>query len=110
MIKPIEFCGHSLTELQAFPPSARREAGQQLFRVQSGVEPNDWKPMPTVGTGVVEIRIRDAAGAFRVLYIAKFAEAIYVLHCFQKKTARTRRLDLELAARRYAELLRELGK
>lgn len=65
--------------------------------------------MPTIGQGVQEIRIRDAAGAFRVIYIAKFADAIYVLHCFQKKTQRTAKTDLELAVRRYRDLIKELG-
>jgi phage-related protein len=66
--------------------------------------------MSTLGQGVKEIRIRDAAGAFRVIYIAKFADAVYVLHCFQKKTAKTSRTDLELAAKRYRDLLKELGQ
>ena len=80
------------------------------FRVQSGQEPDDWKPMNTVGPGVKEIRIRDAAGAFRVIYVAKFADAVYVLHCFQKKTDKTRKADLDLAAQRYRDLLQELGQ
>jgi len=66
--------------------------------------------MNTVGKGVKEIRIRDAAGAFRVLYVAKFAEAVYVLHCFQKKTEKTTKADLELAAKRYRDLIKELGR
>ena len=108
--KPIEFLGGSLDDLRAFPVTARREAGFQLDRVQSGREPDDWKPMNTVGQGVKEIRIRDAAGAFRVIYVAKFAAAVYVLHCFQKKTAKTSRADLELAAKRYRDLVKELGQ
>ena len=71
---------------------------------------DDWKPINTVGQGVKEIRIRDDAGAFRVLYVAKFADAIYVLHCFQKKTERTSKADLELASKRYRELLKERGQ
>jgi phage-related protein len=94
--------------LKKFPAFARREAGHQLDQVQNGFEPDDWKPMPVVGIGVQEIRIRDAAGAFRLLYVAKFAAAIYVLHCFQKKTQRTNSADLELAAKRYRDLVREL--
>jgi phage-related protein len=78
--------------------------------VQRGREPDDGKPMNTVGLGVKEIRIRDEAGAFRVLYVAKFADAIYVLHCFQKKTERTSKADVELAAKRYRELLKERGQ
>jgi phage-related protein len=107
--KPIEFLGRSLDELRAFPLSARREAGHQLDQVQQGLEPDDWKPMNTIGPGVREIRIRDENGAFRVIYVAKFAEAVYVLHCFQKKTQKTARPDLELAAQRYRDLLKELN-
>lgn len=79
--KPVEFRGTALDELRAFPEAARREAG---FQVQNGHEPDDWKPMKAIGPGVREIRIRDAQGAFRVIYVAKFAQAIFVLHCFQK--------------------------
>ena len=106
--KPIEFCGSAREDLRDFPQAARREAGFQLDRVQRGLEPENWKPMSTIGAGVREIRIADAGGAFRVMYVAKFAAALYVLHCFQKKTQRTRESDVELAARRYRELLREL--
>ena len=106
--KPIEFRGSAREDLRAFPQAARREAGFQLDRVQCGREPENWKPMSTIGAGVREIRITDAAGAFRVMYVAKFSSALYVLHCFQKKTQRTRELDIELAVRRYRELLREL--
>ena len=108
--KPVEFRGSSLEDLRAFPLTARREAGHQVDQVQNGREPDDWKPMTTVGRGVKEIRIRDEAGAFRVLYVARFAGAIYVLHCFQKKTQKTRKADAELAAKRYRELLKELGQ
>ena len=107
--KPIEFRGSALDDLRAFPQAARREAGYQLDQVQRGREPDDWKPMNTVGQGVREIRIRDAAGAFRVLYVAKFEDAVYVLHCFQKKTQKTRKADLDLAGQRYRDLLKELG-
>ena len=108
--KPVEFRGNSLDDLRAFPLSARREAGHQLDQVQNGQEPDDWKPMNTVGQGVKEIRIRDAAGAFRVIYVAKFADAVYVLHCFKKKTEKTSKVDLDLAAKRYRDLLKELGQ
>lgn len=66
--------------------------------------------MNTVGQGVKEIRIRDAAGAFRVIYVAKFADAVYVLHCFQKKTQKTSKVDLDLASQRYRDLLQEIGQ
>ncbi len=108
--KPIEFCGNSLDELRAFPLPVRREAGHQLDQVQNGQEPDDWKPMNTVGQGVKEIRIRDVTGAFRVIYVAKFADAVYVLHCFQKKTEKTNKADLELAAKRYRDVLKELSQ
>lgn len=108
--KPVEFRGGSLDDLRAFPLPARREAGHQLDQVQNGQEPDDWKPVNTVGQGVKEIRIRDAAGAFRVIYVAKFADAIYVLHCFQKKTGKTSKTDLDLATKRYRDLLKELGQ
>lgn len=108
--KPVEFVGSSLDDLRAFPLTARREAGYQLDQVQSGHEPDDWKPMNTVGKGVKEIRIRDAAGAFRIICVAKFADAVYVLHCFQKKTEKTSKADVELAAKRYRDLLKELDK
>jgi phage-related protein len=95
---------------RAFPEEARREAGYQLDRVQHWREPDDWKPMNTIGRGVREIRIRDAAGVFRVLYVAKFDDAVYVLHCFQKKTQKTSKADLNLAAQRYRDLLKKLGQ
>lgn len=99
-----------MEDLRAFPLTARREAGHQLDQVQHSREPDDWKPMNTVAQGVKEIRIRDEAGAFRVLYVAKFADAIYVLHRFQKKTGKTSKADVELAAKRYRELMKERGQ
>lgn len=107
--KPVDFRGSSLDDLRSFPLLARREAGHQLDQVQNGLEPDDWKPMNSVGKGVKEIRIRDAAGAFRVIYVAKFADAVYVLHCFQKKTEKTSKADLDLASKRYSELTKEMG-
>ncbi len=102
--KPVAFCGRSLDDLRAFPLSARRTAGYQIDLVQHGQEPNDWKPVPSVGQGVREIRIRDAAGAFRVIYLATWADAVYVLHCFQKKTRKISKTDLNLATARYRAL------
>jgi len=95
-------------DLRAFPKAVRQDAGFQLDRVQNGREPHDWKPMPTVGRGVQEIRVWDDAGTFRVIYVARFASAVYVLHCFQKKTVKTSQADLDLASKRYKELLKEL--
>jgi phage-related protein len=108
--KLVEFRGSALDDLRSFPLSAKREIGYQLDRVQQGFEPDDWKPMGTIGKGVREIRIRDDAGAFRAIYVAKFANAVYVLHCFQKKTQKTNKLDLTLAEKRYRDLLKELEK
>jgi phage-related protein len=108
--KPVEFLSSSLDDLRAFPTSARREAGHQLDQVQHGLEPDDWKPITTVGTGVREIRIRDASGVFRVIFVAKFADAVYVLHCFQKKTQKTSKTDLDLAKSRYQNLIKVLNQ
>ena len=106
-MKPIEFIGTSLDDLRAFPETARREAGYQIDKVQHGETPDDWKPMASIGVGVKEIRVRDASGAFRVIYLAKLADAIYVLHCFQKKTEQTSETDIRLARKRLKELIKE---
>ena len=106
-MKDLKFRGSSLKDLCEFPRDARREAGYQLDRVQHGLEPEDFKPMSDVGSGVQKIRIKDEAGIFRVLYVARFADAVYVLHCFQKKTQRTAKSDLDLARKQYAELVKE---
>lgn len=108
--KPIEFRGRTLDDLYLFPDRARREAGYQLYQVQEGYDPDDWKPMNSIGRGAREIRIRDVDGAFRVIYVAKLADAIYVLHCFQKKTQKTSPEDIALASRRYKDLIRELSQ
>lgn len=104
-MKPIEFVGTALDDLREFPAGARRESGYQLDRVQQGLDPSDWKPMPTVGSGVREIRIRAQDGAFRVIYVAKLGSSIYVLHCFQKKSQQTAETDLDLAAKRFRQLV-----
>lgn len=91
-------------DLAAFPDEARREAGFQLRMVQTGLAPDDWKPMHSVGPGVTEIRAH-RGGEFRVLYAARFREAVYVLHCFRKKTQKTSQADLALAGRRYDEVV-----
>lgn len=105
-MKQIVWLGDSLARLRAFPAEARREAGYQLERIQAGTAPVDWKPMPAIGLGVNEIRVR-VGGAFRVIYLAKFSEAVYVLHAFQKKSRRTSGLDVELARARFKTLMRE---
>ena len=105
-MKPVVFLGDSLERLRAFPDGARRNAGFQIDRVQRGLDPDDWKPMTTIGAGVREIRVRHASGPYRVVHVANFAEAVYVLHAFAKKTQRTARRDLDLAAMRLKELKR----
>lgn len=107
-MKKAEFRGSSLDDLRAFPEDAKREAGYQIDRVQNGLEPDDFKPMTTVGRSVYEVRVRDQSGAFRVIYIFKFESCVYVLHCFQKKTQKTSRKDLDLAKNRLLELMKEL--
>ncbi len=91
--------------LQGFPKAVRSAAGEQLFMVQAGEDPIDWKPMSTIGPGVKEIRVRDESGAFRVFYVAKFLEAVYILHCFQKKTQKTEARDLDIGRARFKELV-----
>jgi phage-related protein len=108
-MKPVRFVGSSRDDLAAFPKAARTRAGYELFAVQVGRNPDNWKPMPTVGPGACEIRVRDPAGAYRVIYVARFAGAVYVLHAFQKKTQKTGRADLELATQRY-RIARELAE
>src|SRR5437764_513236 len=103
-MKPVTFLGDSLDKVREFPAGARREAGLQIDRVQRGLDPDNWKPMKTIGPGVREIRIRDAAGAFRVIYVAAFAEAIYVLHAFKKTSRATSKRDFGLAEMRLKEL------
>jgi phage-related protein len=100
-VKAAHFIGTARKDLAGFPESARRRAGYELFMVQVGREPADFKPIPSVGPGAYEIRVRDEAGAFRVIYVAKFEHAVYVLHAFQKKTRETAKADINLAARRY---------
>lgn len=107
ILRPVRWLGDSLERIRAFPDEPRREAGYQLERVQAGKEPKDWKPMPSIGLGVAEIRVRAAAGEFRVIYIAKFREAVYVLHVFEKKARKTPQADLELARRRFRTLVEE---
>lgn len=102
-MKPVVFVGSSLNDLRDFSPLARQMAGFQIDRVQNGLMPEDFKPMPNVGQGVYEIRV-NVQGAWRVLYISRLEDAIYVLHCFQKKTPKTRKEDIDLAQKRYKDI------
>ncbi|MHB8837437.1 MAG: type II toxin-antitoxin system RelE/ParE family toxin [Gemmatimonadaceae bacterium] len=106
--KPVAWLGSALADLRSFPKEARQEAGFALDRIQRGGLPPDWKPMPEVGPGVNEIRVR-SEGQYRVLYVAKFAEAVYVLHAFRKKSRQTARRDIDIGRRRYAMIRRGRG-
>jgi len=105
--EPIYWVGSSLKDLMVLPDEVKREAGYQLHRVQNGFEPEDWKSFQTVGAGVKEIRISEDGGAFRVMYVAKFADKIYVLHSFQKKTQKTSPKDINIAKTRYRAIVNE---
>ena len=102
--KPINWIGTSRDDVCAFPEEARRQAGFQLRAVQRGETPTDFKPMSTVGKGVQEIRIR-TGDAYRIFYVARFEEAVYVLHAFQKKTQKTTKQDLQIGQQRYQEMM-----
>ncbi len=99
--KELRWVGSSFDDLLEFPREARRTAGFELGKVQAGLDPEDWRPFDCVGAGTREIRIHDIAGIYRVMYVAKFEDAIYVLHCFQKKTQATSKHDKEIAEARY---------
>jgi phage-related protein len=105
-MKPVSFLGDSLKALRSFPERARQDAGYQLDRLQRGEQPFDFRPMPLIGAGVEEIRIREDAGVFRVIYTARLDDAIYVLHAFQKKSQATARRDIALTRIRFDELMR----
>jgi phage-related protein len=105
-MKPIRFLGDSLKCLREFPDHARQDAGYQLDKVQQGQQPDDFKPMPSIGSGVEEIRVWDETGTFRVIYTARRQEAVYVLYAFQKNPPATSKRDLDIAKTRFAQLLR----
>jgi len=107
--KPVVWLGTALEDVRAFPEAARRSAGHEIHLVQMGLEPSDWKPMSSVGPGVMELRIHSQL-EHRVFYLAKFADAIFVIHAFHKKTRKTAKHDIELARRRLAEMIRQRAK
>jgi phage-related protein len=100
-MKPLEFLGSGRDDLRAIPDAIRHSIGLELMRVQFGAEPSSFKPMPTVGTGACEIRVRDVSGAYRAIYVAKVEAAVFALHAFDKKTQQTTKMDVELAKARY---------
>lgn len=102
--KPLAWLGASLDNVREFPEDARREAGYQLGRLQQGLLPVDWKPMTTVGPGVMEIRVHTRL-EHRLFYVAKFDEAVYVIHAFEKRTRQTAAHDIALARKRLADLV-----
>jgi phage-related protein len=106
--KPLRWVGSVLSDLRRFPDDARRRAGFELHAVQLGLEPSDWKSMPSIGPGVAEIRIRTGT-QHRIFYVARFDEAVYVLHAFEKKSQKTTRKDLELGKARLADVLNSRG-
>ena len=106
MLKALSWLGSSRRDVRHFPKNAQQRAGYELYLVQSGLEPSDWKSMPSVGPGVQEIRVHTEL-EHRLFYVAKFEEAIYVLHAFEKKSQKAARHDLELAKSRLNDLLRQ---
>ena len=109
-MKKLIFAGRTLENIKHFPNKAKREAGFQLDKLQQGESPTDWKPMSTIASGVQEVRISDSDGIFRIVYIAKFEEAIYALHAFQKKTQKTNKSDIEAAKKAYKMIIEERKK
>lgn len=105
-MKPVRFLGDSLKCVRAFPADVRRDVGFQLEALQLGEQPADFKPMPSIGAGVEELRVRDKTGAYRVIYATRAADAICVLHAFQKKSQATPRHDIEIARERYRQFRR----
>src|SRR6266513_2229162 len=105
-IKPVEWLGDSRERVRECSDEARGDVGFELWEVQQGKEPSDWKPMPTIGLGVNEIRVR-AGNAYRLIYVARFSEAVYVLHAFEKKSRKTSKSDVALARNRFKTLVRD---
>lgn len=106
-MKNVAFVGNSQEEMQDLPKVIRKAIGFQIHLLQEGLEPDDFKPLPTVGRGVYEIRVRNARGqnTGRCFYVVKFDEAIFILHAFEKKQQKTPKMNLEKGQERYKELL-----
>lgn len=105
--KPIYWVGTSYQDLLSFSVAAKQQAGYQLHRIQNGLEPDNWKPLSTIGAGVKEIRIKEKEGIYRIIYVAKLKNRIYVLHAFQKKTQKIRKQDIDIAKVRYSAISQE---
>lgn len=106
-MKPVVFVGDSLARLREFPDETRHDAGYQIDKLQRGQKPDDFKPMPAIGKGVEELRVWDDAGTWRVIYLTRLADAVYILHAFQKKTRTTAKRDIDIARQRLAQLRKE---
>jgi phage-related protein len=109
ILKPVEWIGDSRRTVRSFPVDARAQTGRELFRLQVGADPLDWKPMHSIGSGACEIRVH-ARNEYRVIYVAKYAEAVFVLHAFIKKSAATRLQDMRTARERYRTMLERRGR
>lgn len=110
VLKPLRFVGDAWRRFGAFSAHARQQAGFQLYLVQAGEQPSDFKPMPSIGPGVEELRVWDDGNrTYRVIYTARLQDAVYVLHAFRKTSQRTEKKDIELARRRLQELSKRGG-
>ena len=105
ILRPIAWMGSAFADLLSFPEGIRKDAGYQLHRLQAGLEAADWKPMSEIGKGVAEVRLRDNSGAYRILYLARYEDVVYVPHCFNKKTQRTSGHDKYIAKARFQAVL-----
>lgn len=106
----VHWIGRSRDEMQAFPEGPRQNLGYALWLIQQGEEPPDYRPMPSVGPGVMELRDEDDRAWYRVMYVRRIAGAVHVLHCFEKKTKRTPVKDIDVARQRLSILEERLRK
>ena len=105
--KSLRFCRGAYDELLSFPKPIVKVIGYQLGRVEAGLEPDRWEWFATVGEGVRQLGVKDATAWYRTMYVTSFPEAIYVLHCFQKKTDKTPKRDIDIARARLSDLTAE---
>ncbi len=102
--KPVRFVGAALADLKDFPKNAMQDVGFQLDKISKGQDPDDFKAIPRVGRGAMELRVWDEEGTFRILYVAKFEDAVYVLHCFKKTAQKISDADIDIAKNRYKSI------
>ena len=108
--KEVDWRGSSREDLLSFPSEVRRTAGFEIGKIQNGLNPTDWKPIPSWGAGIIEIKLSVVKDQYRVVYVAKFEERIYVLHCFQKKAQATSMPDVDIIKMRYRDVVNERRK